>query len=177
VAALLTLAAGVRGLASWQGHEFEEGRQDRAVMQQMAVDLRGIVSNDQSFFPMVAYGNPAALLFYMPDRQGELPKAIIIDGLKSPPVDIFIREEIEPAKAVLIYADGNKESSFKGYMPAMTFPYYRAIAEWVKRPGSSHHLQKTYEFYRSPGGDQAAVELYVREDPRQREGKGEARTP
>jgi hypothetical protein len=86
--------------------------------------------------------------------------------LKSPPVDIFIREEIEPTKAVLVYADGNKESSFKGYMPAITYPYYRAIAQWVQRPGSAHHLWKTYQLYRAPGGDQAAVELYVRDDSR-----------
>jgi len=160
----VTGVLGVRGLNSWQGREFAEGSRDRAVMQQIAVDLREVLSNDQYFFTMPAYGNPAALLFYMPDHQGRLPGARIIDGLKSPPVDVFLQEEIEVAKAVLIYADGNKESSFKGYMPPFTFPYFRAVADWLQRPGSDFHLRKTYQFYRAAGGDQAAIQLYVRDD-------------
>jgi hypothetical protein len=162
----LTGVLGARGLESWKGHDFEEGRQDRAVMREIALDLRQVLSNDEAFLAMPAYGNPAALLFYMPDRQGEYPRAVIINGLTGPPVEEFLRQEIEPAKAVLIYANGNKESSFKSWIPEVNFPYYQAIAAWVQRPGSAHHLKKSYQFYRAPGGDQAAIQLYVRDDPR-----------
>jgi hypothetical protein len=102
----------------------------------------------------------------MPDRQGEFPTFLIINGLTSPPVDEFVRKEIERAKAVLIYANGYRETSFKGYVPEVNYPYYPAIAAWLQRPGSSHHLTKTYKFYRDPSGDQSAVELYVRDQAR-----------
>jgi hypothetical protein len=164
VTVALTGVLGARGLNSWQGHEFEEGRQDRAVMRQIALDLREVLSNDQTFVPMTAYGNPATLIFYMPAQQGKVPNGFVFDGTFTGPIPDFVRQNLETAKAVLLYANGNEAASFKGYAPAVTLPYLRAVAAWVQTPGSAYHLRKTYQFYRAPGSDQSAVELYVRDD-------------
>jgi len=166
--AVLTVSiVGIRGmqnLRSWQGHEFEEGRQDRAVMQQVALDLRQVLSNHDSFVTMAAYGSPSALLFYMPDEQGEFPHSWVVNGTNAPPVPEYLQRLVEPAKAVLIYAGGNDRTSFKAYVEDVDYPYYRAIAAWVQRPGSSFRLVKSYNFYRERGGSNAALQLYVKDD-------------
>jgi hypothetical protein len=155
---------GVRNINAWKGHEFEEGQQDRAALQQIAMDLRHVLSNNQSFISMPAYGSPATLLFYMPDRQGEFPQATFVNGTNGPPIQEFIRQAVEPAKAVLVYSNGNRDSSFKGWAAVDDFPYYRAVAAWVQRPGSSYHLVKTYDLYPDRPSHKAVVELYVQND-------------
>jgi hypothetical protein len=158
--------AGVRGIQSWKGHEFEEGCQDRAAFHQMAVDLRQLLSNNDSFVSMPAYGDPATLLFYMPDRDGELPHTAYISGTDAPPVQEVIQRSVAPAKAVLVYANGDKARGWAevGWFADEDFQYFRAIAAWVRRPASAYHLKKTYNLYPDKSGQKSVVELYVRDD-------------
>jgi hypothetical protein len=155
---------GVRGIRTWKGHEFEEGAQDRAAFRQIATDLRQLLSNKQSFVSMPAYGDPATLLFYMPDKDREFPQALFISGTDAPPIQAVIQRVVEPAKAVLVYANGDRARGWAevGWFADEDFPYFRAIAAWVRRPGSSHHLKKIYDLY--PDGQRSVVELYVRDD-------------
>jgi hypothetical protein len=155
---------GVRGIQIWKGHEFEEGQQDRAAFHQIATDLRQLLSNEQSFVSMPAYGDPATLLFYMPEKDREFPYAPFISGTDAPPIQEVIRRVVEPAKAVLVYANGDKARGWAEGFAEEDFPYYRAIAAWVRRGGSSHHLKKTYDLYPDRAGQRSVVELYVRDD-------------
>ena len=149
----------VNGLRTWQGHEFEEGRQDRIALQQIAKDLRQLLSNQQSFISMSAYGAPGTILFYMPDREGAFPQGILVFRTGELTISEFLQKTVEPAKAVLILSNGNKSKGLTevGWYGPLEVPYYRATEDWVKRPGSSHHLSKTYDLYGN-----ASVELYVR---------------
>jgi hypothetical protein len=157
---------GARHIGSWKGHDLEEGRQDRAAMQQIAVDLRQVASNEQSFVSMPTYGVPATLLFYMPYREGGTPRPVFVEGTNAGPVSEFLQRVVEPAKAVLVYEDGNKFRGWTevGWSPDADLLYYTAVAAWVRRPGSSHHLFKTYELYSDTPGEKATVQLYVKND-------------
>ena len=50
-----------------------------------------------------------------------------------------------------------------GWDAPLEMPYYRASAKWVRQPGNSYHLWKTYDPYYDASVDKA-VELYVRND-------------
>jgi hypothetical protein len=165
IAGILAIG-GARGIQTWKGHEFEEGQQDRAAFHQIAIDLRQLLSNKDSFVSMPAYGDPATLLFYMPDKDRELPQALFISGTDAPPIQVVIQRVVEPAKAVLVYANGDKARGWveAGWFADEDFPYFRAIAAWVRRPGSSHHLKKTYDLYPDKAGQRSVVKLYVRDD-------------
>jgi hypothetical protein len=163
VAAVLGIG-GVRGIRTWKGHEFEEGQQDRAAFHQIAMDLRQHLSNKQSFVSMPAYGDPATLLFYMPDKDREFPQALFISGTDAPPIQVVIQRVVEPAKAVLVYGNGDKAKGWADGFAPEDFPYFMAIAAWVRRPGSSHHLKKTYDLYPDKAGQGSVVELYLRDD-------------
>ena len=113
---------------------------------------------------MPAYGVPATLLFYMQDKDREFPQALYITGIDAPPIQVVIQRVVEPAKAVLVYADGDKARGLEGGFGDEDFRYFRAIAAWVRRPGSSHHLKKTYDLYPDKAGQRSVVELYLRDD-------------
>lgn len=155
---------GVQNVRTWRGNEFEEGEQDRMVMKKMAMDLRQVLSNGDTFIAMPAYGNPDTLKFYMPDGQGDFPQARWVNGINGPSIQEFIQQSVEPSKAVLVYSNGNESSSFKEYAAPEDFPYFSAIASWVQRPGSRFHRWKTYNLYPGASGDKSEVELYVRND-------------
>jgi hypothetical protein len=168
-AVLSTVVAGIQGVRNihmWNGNEFVEGHQDRLALQQLALDLRHELSNKQSFVSMPAYGSPATLLFYMPSSEGDFPQATLANGTSGPTIEDFLRQMVEPAKAVLVYANGSKPRGWAevGWVANQDFPYYRAIAAWVQRPGSAHHLLKSYDLYPDASGGRATIELYVRSD-------------
>jgi hypothetical protein len=156
--------SGARNVHTWKGNEFEEGAQDRIVLKQIAMDLRQVLSNDETFIAMPAYGNPDTLKFYMPDRQGGFPQARWVNGINGPSIEEFIQQLVESSKAVLVYGNGNKSTSFKEYAATEDFPYFSAMAAWVGQSGSRFHLMKTYDLYRDASGDKSVVELYVRSD-------------
>jgi hypothetical protein len=169
VAALSIVVAGVQGIRNmhtWNGNEFAEGHQDRLALQELAFDLRHELSNKQGFVSMPAYGSPATILFYMTSSEGDFPQATLVNGTDGPPIEDFLRHVVEPAKAVLVYANGSKPRGWTevGWVANQDFPYYRAIAAWVQRPGSAHRLLKTYDLYPDASGARATIELYVRSD-------------
>ena len=110
---------------------------------------------------MSAYGAPGTILFYMPDREGAFPQGILVVRTGELTISEFLQKTVEPAKAVLILANGNKSKGLTevGWYGPLEVPYYRAIEDWVKRPGSSHHFSKTYDLYGN-----TSVELYVRNE-------------
>jgi hypothetical protein len=143
----------------------QAGPYNQIVMREMALDLRKVLSDDDHFMWMPAYGNPVTLLYYMPQPEGRLPRALDIDPMTYPPPEKYVREFIEPAKAVLLLrGDIEKFNSLGiGWIHPTTYPYFRAIAAWVHRPSSSHHLLKTYHFFGGDNDPELTVDLYVKE--------------
>jgi hypothetical protein len=159
---------GTGNLAHWPSYDSQEGPHNRMVMREIAKDLRNNLSNDDSFMWIPAYGNPATLLYYMMDQQGKLPTAIEMDAMIDPQPEQYVRKFIEPAKAVLVYRD-SEESVSVGYVHPANYPYFRAITAWVSRPGSSHHLFKSYHFLDVDGNlkpTDLTIDLYVRDPAR-----------
>jgi len=156
---------GYRSLARWPSYELQEGSYNRAVMQEIARDLRKVLSNDDSFMWMPAYGNPATLLYYMPDQQGR-PTAVAMDAMTDPPPREYVKKIVEPAKAVLVYREDIEKVAVFTYVHPANYSYFRATAAWVRRPESSHHLFKSYFFNsgsNNPGSHGFMVDLYIKD--------------
>jgi hypothetical protein len=110
------------------------------------------------------YGSPSTFLYYMPQPHDQLPEVVGLDAMASPPPEQYARECIEPAKAVLLLrGDIAKFNALgMGDVNPLNYPYFRATAAWVRRPGSSHHLLKTYHFFGGENNPELTVDLYVK---------------
>jgi hypothetical protein len=133
--------------------------ENRQTVHQIAVDMRSYLTNDDKFMYAPAYGFPGTLQYYMMDREGHYPQLLWIDEQKSP--EQFIRESVTTCKAVLAY-----EQDIDTVGQVMSFsrldePYFRAIAEWVKRPDSGYASVKTYHFITGDG--RLDLDLYIKE--------------
>ena len=157
---------GYYNLLHWPSYELQEGPYNRAVMREIAGDLRKILSDDDTFMWMPAYGSPSTLLYYMPMPKGRLPQSIPMDAETDPSPDQYAQEFMEPAKAVLLYREDIEEVATFCYVHPANYPYFRAVAKWIHRSGSSHHLFKSYRFFGNgdnPGQRGLNVDLYVRD--------------
>ncbi len=154
--------AGSHNLPHWPAKELQEGPHNRIVMREMAADLRTLLSDDDRFMWMPAYGNPVTLLYYMsPSSQGKLPEAIGMDAMIDPPPEEYVRKIIEPAKAVLVFRGDIPKKSF--YVHPANLPYFQAIAAWIRRPGGAHHLLKSYQLLQDDNpGQELTVDLYMK---------------
>jgi hypothetical protein len=161
----LTGIQGYQNLRRWSKQELQEGPYNQNVMRQMASDLNEILSHRDRFMWTPEYGSPSTFLYYMPRAQDELPEVVGVDAMVDPLPDQYAREFIEPAKAVLVLrGDIEKFNDLgMGAVNPANYPYYRAAAEWVRRPGSSHHLLKTYHFFGGENNPELTVDLYVKD--------------
>lgn len=145
------VAGGVYAVRNWPAEQRRAGPEDREVTRRIAKDLRAVLTDDDTFMWVPAYGYPGALQYYMMDTNGEFPQAIWCERPPFPPPDQTIRQYVSRMKAILVYKEDPTQVARFHYSPAVTWPYLRAIAEWVKRPGSSHRLVRTYHLsVRSP---------------------------
>lgn len=139
---------------------------NREVTQRIARDLRGLMADDDTFMWVPVYGYPAALHFYMMDDQGRFPQAAAWDPTTAPPVPRFLQERVSPCEAVLVFEEDIEEVAKHFSVHALTYSYWRAIANWVKQAESGYRLVRTYKLWgqwgRTP--DRAfVVQLYVKE--------------
>ena len=155
---------GYRNLHQWSRQELQEGPYNQIVMRQIAYDLSKILSHQDSFMWTPEYGSPSTFLYYMPQRQDELPEVVGLDAMASPPPEQYGQECIEPAKAVLLLrGDIEKFNALgMGAVSPLNYPYFRAAAAWVRRPGSTHHLLRTYHFFGGDNNPELTVDLYVK---------------
>jgi hypothetical protein len=131
----------------------------------MSHDLSKILTHNDTFMWTPEYGSPEAFLYYMPQAQDEVPGVVPVDAMIFPPAEQYTREFIEPAKAVLVLrGDIEKFNDLgMGVVNPANYGYFRAAAAWVRRPGSSHHLLKTYRFFGGDNNPELTVDLYVRD--------------
>jgi hypothetical protein len=156
--AAAVVAGGVYALRNSPAEERRPGLENREVTQRIAKDLRAVLTDDDPFMWVPAYGYPAALQYYMMDTNGEFPEAIWCDTTRSPSPDQVIRKYISRMKAILVYKEDIQQVVRFQYSPRVTWPYLRAIAKWVRRPGSSYRLTRTY---RLESG--LTIQLYVKQ--------------
>lgn len=167
--ATAVVLGGLYATQNWPVEEQHVGLQNREVVIQIAYDLDTILTVNDRFMYVPLWGSPNTLQFYMMDEQGQYPQTVWIDLTKSP--EQFIRESVSTCKAVLVYEQDIEEVALFHWTHPLTFPYYRAIAEWVTRPESSYVLFKTYHFQTAPNTHELGhanlkdftLWLYVRE--------------
>jgi len=134
-------------------------QENKRVTQEIAMDLRSFLTNNDRFMWAPAYGFPAALQYYMVDKEGRYPQWIWIGVEKSP--DQTIRESVSTCKAVLAYEEDIDEVARFMYVHPLYRPYFRAIAEWVKQPNSSYASVRTYYFITE--GGRLTLDLYLKQ--------------
>ena len=137
--------------------------ESREATQQIARDLRGFLTNEDPFVWVPFYGFPAALQYYMMDDRGRFPQAVWPDPTTSPPIPQFLKETVSTCKAILVFEEDVEDVAKYVPMPRLTYPYWRAIAEWVRRPESPYRLVRTYRLWGESPDRPFLVHLYVRE--------------
>ncbi len=157
------MGAAFYALQNWPEEKQLRPPQNREVTQLIARDLRRILGKDDTFVWIPLYGCPAALQYYMMDELGRFPQAVWIDPVTSPPIPQFLREEVSPSKAVLVFEDDIEEVAKYFPVHPMSYTYWRAISEWVRRPDSPHRLVGTYRLWGQYPDHPILVHLYVRE--------------
>ena len=139
---------GFHALSTWPAEERWAGPANRMVTQQIASDLRTVLTSDDTFVSIMAYGYPAALQYYMVDREGRFPQAVLTDPLISPNQVMEVLESASTCKAILVYEEDVQDvAQYSPNIPPRVIPIMRAIAEWVRRPDSSFRAFKTYHVY------------------------------
>jgi hypothetical protein len=159
----VTLGLGsLYALEHWPPEERRAGPENRAVTQAIARDLKSILMpRNPCFIYPPMYGSPATLLYYMMDESGVM-------------VGQPTLERNEQCKAVVVFVeDMNEVGRFFTSHYQQTWPTFRAIAEWVRRPGSPYRLAKEYHFsdathppvYRLGDGNRRGftLQLFVKE--------------
>lgn len=168
--AATVVGGGFYALQQWPAEERLGGPENRKATQQLAADLGAVLTTDDCFMWIPAYGYPATLQYYMMDAKGQYARGAGFQPVTAPPPDEFIRETAIHCNAILVYAeDIEKVSRFRfSLISAAERPYLRAIADWVRRPDSSYSLLRTYRLldWVSPVGPGLTVELYVKQSER-----------
>ena len=156
-----SIYGGFQGVQNWPASEQTAAEHNRQVTQQIAADLRAILGNNDTFTWVPAFGYPAALQYYMVDSDGGYPNFAWIDIAQTP--DQAIHESVSKSKAILVYKEDIDEVSRFSFVPLVTRPYWRAIAEWVRQPANSYVPIKTYDLS-FPDGNRLTIGLYVKQN-------------
>lgn len=159
----IVVGAAFYALHHWPVEKQLRPLESRKATEQIAGDLRAVLTQDDAFVYVPFYGYPAALQYYMMDDQGQFPQAGWVDPTTAPPMPRFLQEKISPSKAVLVFEQDIEEVAKYVPMNRTGYPYWRAIAEWVRRPESPFRLVRTYRLWGQFPDRPIAIRLYVKE--------------
>ena len=132
----------VHGLQNLPTAELRAARENRQLTQQIAMDLRAVLTDNDTFVWAPAFGYPAALLYYMVNTTDHYPQPTYFDYSKSP--DQFVNASVKRSRAVLVYDEDIEIVAQYVDVHPVSRPYFRAIAEWVRQHESSYTLLRTY---------------------------------
>jgi hypothetical protein len=166
VYALFIGFSGIYALNHWPTEKKVNGPINKQMTIELATDLRSVLSDGDTFFPVPIFGYPRTLQYYMINSSGKYPGDIGIWLAYSPEKDI--NERISKCKAILVFKEDVESIKTRDSSIALPrLPYYIAIQKWVKSPDSGFKLFKTYHFSEhsvyNKGGTGYDVELYVKE--------------
>jgi hypothetical protein len=158
--------SGINALNHWPTEKKVDGPINKQMTIELATDLKSILFQGDTFFPVPIFGYPRTLQYYMTDSSGKYPRDIGIWLADSPDQDI--NERISKCKAILVFKEDVESVKTRDLaIAAPRLPYYIAIQKWVKSPDSGFKLFKTYHFSEhsvyNKEGTGYDVELYVRE--------------
>jgi hypothetical protein len=143
---LLIYTAGAFALANWPANEHRSNAQLQAVTTELAGELGRHVTTDQCFAYAPGPGWPASIVYLLLDSNGGAPITTLIDV---DPATMTTSDYVESAKrcpAVIAYREDIAEVARMFFAPPVRQPYLRAVAEWVRSPGSGYTLDRTWRF-------------------------------
>jgi hypothetical protein len=147
--ALIFLGGAIYALHHWPAEDQMIGLRNRAVTQKIASDLGSVLSRHDRFITVNPYGYPSTLQYYMMKPDGTYPIYEEVDVLAPPKQEIHDRARL--CKAVLVFE--SSEMSRYSTAPAIAWPFWEAIAKWVKDPQNGYSLAGSYHLSgRTPVG-------------------------
>jgi hypothetical protein len=143
------VVGGLYAYAKWPPNTLSAAERNRSTTLEISRDLRGFLSDNDTFFWAPAYGYPGTLQFYMMDRSGGFPRAVYINMSETPAR--FVEKELSECKAVLAYDQDIQLVVQIGWVPPQQYPYYRAIAQWVENSTNGFTVVRTYTMIADTG--------------------------
>lgn len=174
VYATVVYGLGVYAVASWPARESQADAEKLSVTSGIARELSAHgVSAGHCFTYAPGPGWPASIQFLMMDSQGRSPSAT---GTEVDVNTTTIADYVAAARscdAFVVYAEPVATVAQAFYAPPVYQPYFQAVADWVRAPGSGYALDRTWTFTDLPPfGDHAlgrydgislTVDLFLRE--------------
>lgn len=168
---LVVYALGAYALANWPANERRSNAQLLTVTTQLAQEMGRYVSPGQCFAQAPGPGWPASLEYFMTDAGGNAPYNTPVDIDPSMKVSDYVALASR-CPAVIVYREDVSQVSQMFVAYPVRQPYLRAVADWVRSPGSGYTLDRSWQFtdLASNGphalgryeGISLTVDLYVR---------------
>jgi len=168
--------AGFYALHNWPTEKRQTEHGNLEVTRQISRDLRTILTDGDTFMWAPGPSYPNSLLYYMVDAQGRFPSDFRLDPVTGPPPAEFVRDDLIHCKAILVYDEDMEKvaQTLTWDVHPLARPYFRAIAEWVRRPDSPYRVARVYHLSNWTSPDtrfrvghtnrrDLAVRLYVRQ--------------
>jgi hypothetical protein len=172
---LVVYALGAFALANWPANEQRSNAQLLSVTTQIAHEMGRYVSSDQCFAYAPGPGWPASIEYYMTDSSGKAPSSTPVDVNPSMKVADYVTLASR-CPAVIVYREDITQVAQQFIAYPVRQPYLRAVADWVRSPGSGYTLDRSWVFTdlasngpHSLGNYQGltlTVDLYVRAQAR-----------
>jgi hypothetical protein len=141
---LAIYSLGAIALANWPANEKRSNVQLQAVTTELAGELARYVSVDQCFAYAPGPGWPGSLVYLLLDSDGRAPGTTPIDV---DPTTMTTNQYVDMAKncpAVIAYREDIGQVAKMFFAPPVRQPYLRAVADWVRSPGSGYALDRTW---------------------------------
>jgi hypothetical protein len=137
---------GAFALANWPANEQRSNAQQLTVTTELAQELARYVSVDQCFAYAPGPGWPASLEYLLTDSNGRAPASTPVDvDPRSTTISDYVAEASQ-CPAVIAYREDILQVAQVFIAFPVRQPYLRAVAEWVRSPGSGYYLDRSWHF-------------------------------
>ncbi len=136
---------GIVALANWPANEQRSNQQLLSVTKEVAHEMGRFITSNQCFAQAPGPGWPASIEYFMTDSSGRAPYSTSIDVDPSMPTSDYVKAASQ-CPAVLSYREDITQVAQMFVAFPVRQPYLRAVAEWVRSPGSGYTLDRSWQF-------------------------------
>ena len=143
---LVVYGLGALAIANWPADERSSNAQLSAVTTDVAHELSRQVSAGQCFTYVPGPGWPNSLLYLMMDANGNVPGTTAADV---DPTRTTVADYVGAASrcvAIMAYREDIADVAQVFFAPPVRRPYLRAVATWVRSPGTGYALDRSWHF-------------------------------
>lgn len=136
---------GAVALANWPANEQRSNAQLLSVTKELAQEMGRFITVNDCFAQAPGPGWPASIEYFMTDSLGRQPTSTSIDFDPSNPISYYVKAASQ-CPAVISYREDISQVAQMFVAFPVRQPYLRAIAEWVRSPGSGYTLDRSWQF-------------------------------